>query len=604
MMFSKEKRVIMLAISLLSSALLASSDWETAAELRKNDEIDKAEVILKKYSSPAGFEQLKPSEKTEFLRGLLELAHIRALKDDVVGALALLNWAEGRSDAYLRSIACVKYAEVLLDLSEFERAQGYLANADELIKTRAIDSKNGIAIGQGGENIDTGSAWRELRNESDALKADIESEEMKTKFGATYGNYVKLRRLQQIAKRACIPRYRNEAIRIADDIITTDPASQFAAAAEYLKGELMAARLTEDSDKKEIKKVKDYLEKFVNAHPEGLYRGEALMLLGKTSLEIEWDAKDAESFYTQALDYFRKARDKRDAVSLYAAISDDLKSQIEPTQKPTTLNEWKRIVYHDEDPLKLYNTTNAPVWYIDDKEKNVLLILGLIRFSKGDFNGAAEVWEKVKPLDRNIADMDPRLPNIYTRLISACNVKHMMFTLEEKRNIRNSNLRLKVQYAEYLFLQEKFDEAQTRFKNLLKLVKDDETKAVLLIGVADCTEIAAQGNYKQASAKLYEQIIRNEKLKRSDVYALAIFRYAMSLWGTVPGQKRAYGYCMEYTKAFPNGRNFREAQFHAIRYLILNNKQNEARRELVDFSKIDDGYARYLNNLMKRGEEK
>ena len=85
---------------------------------------------------------------------------------------------------------------------------------------------------------------------------------------------------------------------------------------------------------------------------------------------------------------------------------------------------------------------------------------------------------------------------------------------------------------------------------------------------------------------------------------MAIFRYAMSLWGTVPGQKRAYGYCIEYTKAFPDGRNFREAQFHAIRYLILNNKQNEARRELVDFSKIDDGYARYLNNLMKTGEEK
>ena len=603
-MVSGKIRLATLTVLLLNGSLFAVPDWETAAELRKNNEIDKAETTLKKYSSPAGFEQLKPAEKIEFLRGLLELAHIRALNDDVVGSLALLNWAEGRSDPYQRSIACVKYAEILLDLGEFERARGYLANADELIKTRATQKDTGAAIGQGGEKVDTGGAWRELRDESDALKADIESEEMKNKFGATYGSYVKLRRLQQVVKRARIPRYRNEAMRVADEIIATDPASQFAVAAEYLKGELMASRLTENSDKKEIRKAKDYLEKFVKAQPEGLYRGEALMLLGKISLEIEWNAKDAEKYYNQALDYFRKARDKRDAVSLYAAISDDLKSQIEPTQKPTTLNEWKRIVYHDEDPLKLYNTTNAPVWYIDDKEKNALLILGLIRFSKGDFNGAAEVWEKVKPLDRNIADMDPRLPNIYTRLISACNVKHMMFTLEEKRNIRNSNLRLKVQYAEYLFLQEKFDEAQTRFKNLLKLVKDDETKAVLLIGVADCTEIAAQGNYKQASAKLYEQIIRNEKLKRSDVYALAIFRYAMSLWGTVPGQKRAYGYCIEYTKAFPDGRNFREAQFHAIRYLILNNKQNEARRELVDFSKIDDGYARYLNNLMKTGEEK
>lgn len=269
------------------------------------------------------------------MRGLLELAHIRTLKDDVAGALSLLNWAEGRTDPYQRSVACVKYAEILLDLGEFDRAKGYLANADELIKTRASDKEIGAAIGQGGERVDTGGAWRELRDESAALKVDIESEEMKTKFGATYASYVKLRRLQQVAKRARAPRYRNEAIRIADEIITIDPASQFAAAAGYLKGELLSGRLKEDTPKKEIKEVKDYLDKFAKAQPDGLYRGEALMLLGKISLEIEWNAKDAEKYYTQALEYFRKAREKRDAVSLYAPINDDLKSQTATTEEST-----------------------------------------------------------------------------------------------------------------------------------------------------------------------------------------------------------------------------------------------------------------------------
>ena len=109
-MFSGKIRLATLTVLLLNGSLFAVPDWETAAELRKNNEIDKAETTLKKYSSPAGFEQLKPAEKIEFLRGLLELAHIRALNDDVVGSLALLNWAEGRSDPYQRSIACVKYA--------------------------------------------------------------------------------------------------------------------------------------------------------------------------------------------------------------------------------------------------------------------------------------------------------------------------------------------------------------------------------------------------------------------------------------------------------------------------------------------------------------
>ncbi|MDR0932137.1 MAG: hypothetical protein LBM70_03850, partial [Victivallales bacterium] len=316
------------------------------------------------------------------------------------------------------------------------------------------------------------------------------------------------------------------------------------------------------------------------------------------SLEIEWNAKDAEKFYTQALEYFRKSREKRDAVSLYAAIGDDLKTQIFPTQKPTTLNQWKRIVYHDEDPLKLYNTASSPVWYIDDKEKNCLFILGLIKFSNDDFNGAKAMWEKVKPLDQSITDMDSRLPNIYTRLISACKEKHMMFTANEKKCLGNSEMRLKVQYAEYLFLQEKFNEAKGAFMKLLSQAKDNEAKTLLLIGVADCTEIAAEGNYKQVVANIYEQIAKNKKLKYSEVYALAIFRYAMSLWGTVPGQKKAYEYCVEYAENFPNGRNLREVQFHTIRYLILNGKKGEAQRKLLEFSKIDDGYARYLKKLM------
>lgn len=39
----------------------------------------------------------------------------------------------------------------------------------------------------------------------------------------------------------------------------------------------MTSRLKEESPKKEIKEVKDYLEKFVKQQPDGLYRGEALI---------------------------------------------------------------------------------------------------------------------------------------------------------------------------------------------------------------------------------------------------------------------------------------------------------------------------------------
>lgn len=127
--------LILVAVPLSGTA----TDLDKAVDLRRTEQFSKAEQLLKKYSSPAKFDSLNPTEKIEFLRGLLELAHIRALKDDVPGSLALLNWAEGRKDPYQRAISCVKYAEILLDLDEFERALAYLKNADEIIRKRATE---------------------------------------------------------------------------------------------------------------------------------------------------------------------------------------------------------------------------------------------------------------------------------------------------------------------------------------------------------------------------------------------------------------------------------------------------------------------------------
>lgn len=524
-MVLKSARAVFFSTCLLGGFLFAA-DWETAAEFRRADEYSKAENAVRKYASPAGYEQLKPAEQIDFLRGLLELAHIRALQDDVSGALSLLNWAEGLQDPFQRSLSCVKYAEILLDLGEFERADGYLKNVDELIQSRASSTQDGAAIGQGGTVADTGAVWRELRDEADALKAEVEAEAMKQKFGATYGSYVKLRRLQVLVRRSKRPRYQKEALRVADEIIETDPASQFAAAAGYLKGDLLAARLSEKSDKKQIKEVKDYLEGFVKSQPDGLYRGEALMLLGKISLEIEWDAKDAEKFYKQALDWFRKAREKRDALSLYAPVNDDLKTQILPTQRPTTLNQWKRIVYHDEDPLKLYNTANAPVWYIDDKEKNCLLNLGLLYFVNKKFTEADKCWQGACELDDNIMALESaKMPSMLKRLQISCRQKFLVTDEVDQAGITASE-KLKITLIEMYFLAEHFDEAMLLWRALH--TRSDATsaaKAIALMGEADCMRMSDFADCRRAP-NYYRLVIQDKEMAKTSATSRALYNLA------------------------------------------------------------------------------
>ena len=301
------------------------------------------------------------------------------------------------------------------------------------------------------------------------MKAEIESEEMKQKFGATYGSYVKLRRLQILVRRSKAPRYRKEAMKVADEIIETDPTGRFAAAAGYLKGDLLASCLTEKSEKKAVREAKEHLEKFVKKQPDGLYRGEALMLLGKISLGIEWNVKDAEKYYTAALAYFRRSREKCDALSLYAPVSKDLKSQTAPKQKPTSLNQWKRIVYHDEDPLKLYNTADAPAWYIDNQEKECVFACGFLAFAANDYEAAKSYWTRVEALSPDDRLIDSRLPTtIYKRLMKACRLQVIMFGPEEKTGLKDADMRLKVLYAEYLVLLEKLPESVSRFRQLME----------------------------------------------------------------------------------------------------------------------------------------
>ena len=584
--------LILVAVPLSGTA----TDLDKAVDLRKTEQFSKAEQLLKKYSSPAKFDSLNPTEKIEFLRGLLELAHIRALKDDVSGSLALLNWAEGRKDPYQRAIACVKYAEILLDLDEFERASAYLKNADEIIRKRATEEDFGAAIGQGGTTADTGAIWRDLRDDASALKAEIEAETLKKKFGASYGNYVKLRRLQVLLKRSRTPRYLKEAMRLADELIETDPASQFAAAAGYLKGEILASRLKENSPKKEIKEVKDYLNQFVKQQPDGLYRGEALMLLGKISLEIEWNAKDAEKYYSQALDWFRKAREKRDAVSLYAAMNDDLKKQSAPTQKPTTLNQWKRIVYHDEDPLKLYNTANAPVWYVDDKERNCIYVLGFLAFSDGKYDNAKHYWEKILSLSPDIAAVDQRLPNVQSRLLQACRMNAMAFWPEEKAFLKQSGLRLKFLNSEYLILIEQFDEAIKGFEKLAE-TNDIRQKALAYVGMLIAVDLTGRDGSKEKAEKLCNWILQQKRLLKEPIYARALLFGGQLKTSRNGMEKKAIPFFKRYIQQFPKGRDIRVVKYDlAICYL----KTGEMAKAEVLYKDLSAKTDIYTKTLFKR----
>ncbi|MCK4982750.1 MAG: hypothetical protein KAS17_07480, partial [Victivallaceae bacterium] len=438
-----------------------------------------------------------------------------------------------------------------------------MKNVNKILAKHINESAvSGGAIGQGSKALDTESTWRTLRDQADHLALEIEEVQLSKKFGATYASYVKLRRLQRIVKRSKSPRYFNEAIKLCEEIEESDPESQFAAAAGYLKAQLLLKNPTQDP-KKAIKEAKEQLNKFVKSNPEGLYRGEALMLLGKISLEKEWDAKDAEKYYSQALTWFKQAREKREAMSLYAPMSNDLKTQTKATQKPTTLNKWKRTVYHQEDPLRLYNTASAPPWYVSDKEKNCIFALGFCKYLNEDYEGASKVWHELPGVDENLSYLNGTIfASTAKRLYAACYNKHMGMTSEEKGRIKDKKIAIMIKFAELLYLQEKFTQSIDMFKKIAAMAKaDNQIKFICWAGIGACYGAIPE---KPKDMEYYKKALAFKKFEKNSLYPEVLYRYADSLMGYAYGAKKAIPLLKTYLKKYPDGRHVFQVWYNLV----------------------------------------
>ena len=305
------------------------------------------------------------------------------------------------------------------------------------------------------------------------------------------------------------------------------------------------------------------------------------------------------------LTWFKQAREKRDALSLYAPISNDLKTQTKATQRPTTLNKWKRTVYHEEDPLRLYNTASSPPWYVSDKEKNCVFVLGLVAFANKKYDIAKKYWEQIKGYSPETGVIDPRLPvTVHKRLIKSCRLKAMAFWPEEKDGISNKNTLLKIQYAEYLILIAKYDDAIAFFNEIYKRTDNDYVKAVCLIGKSTAmTSRSADCNRKQI-AQYYSWILKNKKLKKKPIYGKALMESGYLKSSCNGMEKVALPFFIKYCKLFPNGKYYRASKFkQGVCYLSLN-QLSKAKRIYQQLKSKPDIYSKVLYSDINKKQKK
>lgn len=288
-------------------------------------------------------------------------------------------------------------------------------------------------------------------------------------------------------------------------------------------------------------------------------------------------------------------------------MNDDLKKQSVPTQKPTTLNQWKRIVYHDEDPLKLYNTANAPVWYVDDKEKNCIYVLGFLAFADGKYDNAKQYWEKILSLSPDIAAVDQRLPNVQSRLLQACRMNAMAFWPEEKAFLKQSGLRLKFLNSEYLILIEQFDEAIKGFEKLAK-TSDIRQKALAYIGMLIAVDLTGRNGSKEKAEEFCNWILQQKRLSKEPIYARALLFGGQLKTSRNDMEKKAIPFFKRYIQQFPKGRDIRVVKYDLAKCYLKTGETAKAEALYKDLSAKPDIYTKTLlkriNKYKNMGERR
>ncbi len=535
---------------------------------------------------------MHPAVAVQYLRCLLESAHVLVIQKKITEALPLLNWAETLPRDYDRALSCTKYAEILVGMQEADRAEAYCRKVKEASNKHLSEQrKSGASIGQGSSNLDVSSVWAELRYRVGLVEAEVQSQRATLQFGKEYGLYVMMRLYADM-------KHYSKASEIAKQIIQEFPQSVFSAAAGYSYGVYLLQDQSEPNEVKRIQNMIQWMQRFVAEDPDGLYRGEALLLVGKVAMEKLWDAKHAMEYYQRALAYFVKARENANALSLYAPISGDLQSYAQPKGKLTTYNQWYRVVRHDQAPLKLYNTSSSPPWYRNEQEKACHLAIGFLLFNDEKYDEAKEHWSKILSLDEGMQAMPSHLPNVRTRLLGACDQKFITFSQDEKKKIQNPRMRLKILYAEYLYFLERFEEAIEIYQDILANSDSPAEKAVATtaIGLAIDTGVLTGGGIesKKSAEKRYKWVLdQDENACGVAMYANNMLNYAGSLLGTQYGKAesiqmyRKLLYVNKYEKTLRPEQKA-NAIFGLIQSLFYLKKYEEAKSEFDKYYKSNE----------------
>lgn len=329
--------------------------------------------------------------------------------------------------------------------------------------------------------------WPRIRNRLEQKLKKLERQLRILKFGLDYVLYQDAR-TQQAANQIDLAR------KTCDALIKLFPRSIYAEAARFYRCSLTPT----------IQTTRKELRTFIQQQPDGLYRGEALLTLANFALSHDWTSDPAEKAYRETVAWCQRIRRQDRAVRQYL-VPKKSRAISAPPPKNKRIDRWGIIHKITIPPDKLLNRLTAK-WYLNDLELQARYGLTFCLMNRADWKSAQ------KQVDR-LLDLDPAMRQVnrqkkYTtwyRLNNACKLKKIRRDAPLLAPFSPSR-RLKLQFADFRYLDRDFTTAQRLYRELLdELRANHGGKAQQSLVLASLGSIAYMQKDRKAATRFYDQ---------------------------------------------------------------------------------------------------
>jgi tetratricopeptide (TPR) repeat protein len=225
--------------------------------------------------------------------------------------------------------------------------------------------------------------------------------------------------------------------------------------------------------RKALQQAEERAEKFIEKNKYGLYRGEVLLDIGTAHLVSFFDVDNGEKWLTRAAEWFDNVQQFDKDLKDFE-LSESVRKVSQPPKNERYRDEWTNIRLSQPKPGDFFNRRTCN-WYMNSKQKDIVLLLGLIPFANNNIEKAMHFWDKLIILDQKFYEEQKQTGKEKTttsvRLIwDLENHKTSLYaTPEEMAVFDQPHLKLAVLLADIDMENENYKAAEKKYRRILDM---------------------------------------------------------------------------------------------------------------------------------------